>query len=70
MALFANYDDWRTTVSGIRRMEPTRCCRGVRGEALADGSARATWDFVKVRGPASRDAVVPWHRKAAEEVVK
>lgn len=70
MALFANYDDWRTTVSGIRRMEPTRSCGGDRGEALADGSARATRDFVRTGGPAHRATVVSRFRKAGEEAVK
>jgi hypothetical protein len=70
MALFTNYDDWRSTITGVCRLELSRTYCEERRKALADESDPATRDFVKAYGPAYRGTVVTWFRRAGEEAVK
>lgn len=70
MALFTNYDDWRSTITGVCRLELTQSYCEQRREALADEGDPATRDFVKAYGPDYRDVVVSWFRKAGEEAAK
>ena len=70
MALFTNYDDWRSSITGVCRLELTRDYCEERRKALADESDPATRDFVKAYGTGYRDTVVSWFRQAGEEAVK
>ena len=70
MALFTNYDEWRSSITGVCRLELTLSYCEERRKALADESDPATGDFVRAYGPAYRDTVVSWFRQAGEEAVK
>ena len=70
MALFTNYDEWRSSITGVCRLELSRAYCEERRRALADESDPATRDFVRAYGPAYRELVVTWFRRAGEEPVK
>lgn len=70
MAHFTHYDDWRSTITGVCRLELTRSYCEQRRKALADENDAATRDFLKAYGPAYRDVVVSWFRQAGEEAAK
>jgi hypothetical protein len=70
MALFTNYDDWRSAITGVCRLELTRSYCAERRKALADESDPATRDFVKAYGPDYRDRVLSWFGQAGEEAVE
>ena len=67
MHLFNNYEDWRSAITGVCRLELTRSYCAERRKALADESDPATRDFVKAYGPDYRDRVLSWFERAGRE---
>jgi hypothetical protein len=67
MALFTNYDDWRTTITGVCRLELNRAHCQERQRALADETEPSTRDFLKAYGPDYRDLVASWFERAGRE---
>jgi hypothetical protein len=67
MHLFNNYEDWRSTITGVCLLDLNRAYCQARGRALMDESDPATWDFLKAYGSEYRDLVASWFERAGKE---
>lgn len=65
--LFNNYEDWRSTITGVCRLDLKLAYCQARRHALADESDPATRDFLKAYGPEYRDLVASWFERAGRE---
>ncbi len=67
MHLFRNYEDWRSTITGVCRLDLNRAYCQARRRALVDESDPGTRDFLKAYGSEYRDLVASWFERAGRE---